>query len=315
MTSLSDFGMWYWYVGLIRVLLRAVKFHIVELIADDNVQGKAHQYPFVGHSNYVDSLAFSPKGNVLVSGSHDEAVFVWDVRAARSIRSLPAHSDPVGGVDFAYDGTLIASCSSDGLIRLWDTATGQCLRTIIHEDHAPVMSVKFAPNGKYLLAWTLDSAVRLWNYVDGRCVKTYQGHNNKSYGICGSFGTYYKYSRAYDEAPAAMIVSGDEDGSIWLWDVGTKGVLQKIEQAHKGVIFGTDTHPTSNFIVSGGQDGLVKIWQLREEEVIPQQDGVAGDIADQTISIPLELAQNSQAQTPADPMDIDENVTIKTEQS
>jgi COMPASS component SWD3 len=72
--------------------------------------------PFVGHSNYVFSLAFSPKGNMLVSGSHDEAVFVWDVRAARRMRVLPAHSDPVRGVDFVHDGTLIVSCSSDGLM-------------------------------------------------------------------------------------------------------------------------------------------------------------------------------------------------------
>lgn len=79
-------------------------------------QGKAHPIPFVGHSNYVFSLAFSPKGNMLASGSYDEAVFLWDVRAAKVMRSLPAHSDPVGGIDFVRDGTLIASCSSDGLM-------------------------------------------------------------------------------------------------------------------------------------------------------------------------------------------------------
>ena len=51
-----------------------------------------------------------------MSGSYDETIFVWDVRTARVLRSLPAHSDPVGGVDFVRDGTLIASCSSDGLM-------------------------------------------------------------------------------------------------------------------------------------------------------------------------------------------------------
>ena len=53
---------------------------------------------------------------MLVSGSYDEAVFMWDVRTGRVMRSLPAHSDPVRGVDFVRDGTLIVSCSSDGLM-------------------------------------------------------------------------------------------------------------------------------------------------------------------------------------------------------
>lgn len=72
--------------------------------------------PLKGHHNYVYCLAFSPKGNILASGSYDEAVFLWDVRAGRLMRSLPAHSDPVSGIDFCNDGTLVASCSTDGLM-------------------------------------------------------------------------------------------------------------------------------------------------------------------------------------------------------
>ena len=72
--------------------------------------------PLLGHHNYVYCLAFSPKGNILASGSYDEAVFLWDVRAGRLMRSLPAHSDPVSGIDFSRDGTLVVSCSTDGLM-------------------------------------------------------------------------------------------------------------------------------------------------------------------------------------------------------
>lgn len=81
--------------------------------------------PLLGHHNYVTTLAFSPKGNMLVSGSYDEAVFLWDVRAGRIMRALPAHSDPVGGVDFLRDGTMVVSCAGDGLVRIWDAGTGQ----------------------------------------------------------------------------------------------------------------------------------------------------------------------------------------------
>jgi COMPASS component SWD3 len=227
--------------------------------------GMAHPTPFIGHHNYVYSIAFSPKGNMLVSGSYDEAVFLWDVRAARVMKSLPAHSDPVSGVDFVRDGTLIVSCSHDGLIRIWDTATGQCLRTLVHEDNAPVTSVIFSPNGKYVLAWTLDSCIRLWNYIEGKgkCVKTYQGHKNTKYSLAGAFGTYG------GEAPHqhAFVVSGSETGEIVLWDVSSKNVLQRLN-GHTEAVLAVDTHPTEKLMASGGLDRTVRIWK---ESIPPPQ--------------------------------------------
>ena len=82
--------------------------------------GRTRLGPLQGHQNYVYCLAFSPKGNILASGSYDEAVFLWDVRAGRLMRSLPAHSDPVSGIDFCCDGTLVVSCSTDGLMYVSD---------------------------------------------------------------------------------------------------------------------------------------------------------------------------------------------------
>jgi COMPASS component SWD3 len=228
----------------------------------DTHKGLAHPTPLLGHHNYVYSLCFSPKGNMLVSGSYDEAVFLWDVRAARVMRSLPAHSDPVSSVDFVRDGTLIVSCSHDGLIRVWDTATGQCLRTIVHEDNAPVTCVRFSPNGKYILAWTLDSCIRLWNYIEGKgkCVKTYQGHVNKKYSSSGAFGTYGK------DRNHAFIASGSEEGNVLLWDVSSKKVLQKLE-GHGEAVLSVDTSPIERVIASAGLDRVVRIWRASDSEI------------------------------------------------
>ncbi|KAH7410403.1 WD40-repeat-containing domain protein [Phaeosphaeria sp. MPI-PUGE-AT-0046c] len=240
----------------------------------DPSTGLAHPTPLLGHHNYVYSLCFSPKGNMLVSGSYDEAVFLWDVRAARVMRSLPAHSDPVSSVDFVRDGTLIVSCSHDGLIRVWDTATGQCLRTIVHEDNAPVTCVRFSPNGKYILAWTLDNCMRLWNYIEGKgkCVKTYQGHTNKQYSLSGAFGTYGVGSDAGGQGEStqyAFIASGSEDGTIVLWDVSSKNILQRLE-GHVDVVLTVDTHPTEKMIASAGLDRTIRIWRAANRAV----DGV-----------------------------------------
>ena len=198
---------------------------------------------------------------MLVSGSYDEAVFLWDVRAGRVMRSLPAHSDPVGGVDFIPgDGTMVVSCASDGLIRIWDAGTGQCLRTLVDEDRKAVTGVRFSPNGRFVLAWTLDGCIRLWRYIEGKgaCVKTYQGHVNRQFSLGGTMGSYGP------GRTEAFVVSGSEDGGVLVWDVSTKEVLWKVA-AHRAPVLGVDFVRLRGgrgrgLMASGGMDRDVMIW-------------------------------------------------------
>ena len=202
---------------------------------------------------------------MIVSGSYDEAVFLWDVRSARVMRALPAHSDPVAGCDFVRDGTLIASCAGDGLIRIWDTANGQCLKTMVDEDRRAVTCVRFSPNGKFVLAWTLDSSIRLWEYVTGKKMKTYQGHENFKYSLQGTFGSYAGGTESF-------VISGSEDGSILAWDVPSKSEMMRLH-GHRGAVMGVDTFTQDDgqgLIVSGGLDKTIRIW-----EEVPSTNGEA----------------------------------------
>ena len=153
-----------------------------------------------------------------------------------------------------------ADCSR----RIWDTATGQCLRTLVHEDNAPVTSVRFSPNGKFVVAWTLDSCVRLWNYVEGRCVKTYQGHKNQKYSLGGTFGTYADGEKAF-------LASGSEDGKILTWEVTSKDILQSLD-GHEGTVLGVDTFPAKEMLASCGIDRTVRVWQASDEIDIKIED-------------------------------------------
>lgn len=193
---------------------------------------------------------------MIVSGSFDEAVFLWDVRSARVMRALPAHSDPVAGCDFIRDGSLIASCAGDGLIRIWDTVNGQCLKTMVDEDRRAVTCVRFSPNGKFVLAWTLDSSIRLWEYVTGKRMKTYQGHENSRYSLQGTFGSYAGGTESF-------VVSGSEDGSIFGWDITSKAEMMRLS-GHKGPVMGVDTLTMDDgrgLMVSGGLDKTIRIWE------------------------------------------------------
>lgn len=264
---------------------------------------------------------------MLVSGSHDEAVYLWDVRSGRIMRQLPAHSDPVAGVDFVRDGTMVVSCAGDGLIRIWDAATGQCLKTLVHEDRKAVTAVRFSPNGRYVLAWTLDGSVRLWRYMGpgGDCVKTYTGHVNERYALSGTIGEYYtsdedeedddddddEEDESNDIKPMqrrrleAFVATGSEDGSIVVWDINSKAELWRASSAHKGVVLAVDWARSADgtgLLASVGQDRSLKVWMessAEDEEQIARNE--AGGLEREMIKMEIEQ-QEENGQNEAEEM-------------
>jgi WD40 repeat protein len=105
-----------------------------------------------GHSHAVLSVAFSPDGRTLASGSGDYSIKLWDVASSLELRALPGHTVPVLSVAFSPDSRTLAPGSSDNTIKLWDVANGLELRSLT--GHAiGVGTIAFSSDGLTWLRW------------------------------------------------------------------------------------------------------------------------------------------------------------------
>jgi len=95
-----------------------------------------------GHANDVKSLAPSPDGTILVSGSADKTIKVWDMQTGGVIKTFHGHTGEVSSVSISMDCTTIASGSQDHKICLWNIQTGECYCIIQQE---LVRSICFFP--------------------------------------------------------------------------------------------------------------------------------------------------------------------------
>ena len=108
-------------IGLYSLLLIAFSVTAVAQKAELVVQ--------TGHSFFVKSVAFSPDGKTLASGSDDDTIKIWDVATGKELRTLSGHTSVVNSVAFSPDGKTLASGSGDGTIKLWEVESGKTVQT------------------------------------------------------------------------------------------------------------------------------------------------------------------------------------------
>ena len=228
----------------------------------------------VGHGSLVSSLAFSPNGKILASGSWDSSVKVWNLSNSELIYNLPASSWSVLAVAISPDSKTLANGNGYGptieseTVRLWDLGTGKLIRSI--SASAKIRAVTFSLDGKTLISGAEDKTIKIWNANDGQLLKTLSGHSE----IVTSLAV---------TSNGKNFVSGSFDKTIKLWDLQT-GELIRTFSGHSGAVTSVAINPGNKLVVSGSSDKTIKLWDLQTGELIRTFSGHSGAVTSVAIS-------------------------------
>ena len=200
-----------------------------------------------GHDHMVMSLAFSPDGKTLLSGSWDKSAKLWDTTNGKELLAVSASNSPVVCVAFAPDGKRFASGDNRNTVTLWETASGK-KQLAIKGSEDWVCSFVFSPDGKQLALRGKGYVIELWDAARGTELRTLQGH------LGGVRSTAFS-------PDGKSLASGSWDKTIKFWDTATGKTMLTLK-GHSKPVTSIAFSPNGKRLVSGGDDGVIKLWDI-----------------------------------------------------
>ena len=204
-----------------------------------------------GHTEGVASVAFSPDGTLLASGSWNDTVKLWDVSTERQIATLPSKQPTL--VAFSPDGKTLAVGTRYfyNTVELWDVATQERIATLGHRA-VVFYTVSFSPDGKTLAVGTWDNTVELWDVATQERIATL-GHEAVVNAVSFS-------------PDGTLLASGSRDNTVKLWDVANRERIATL--GHGAEVDAVSFSPDGTLLASGSGDGTVKLWDVATRDQI-----------------------------------------------
>ncbi len=205
------------------------------------------------HKDLIYTIAFSPDGKTLASGSYDRVIKLWAIPSPANnspLQTLTDHSDAVYSLAFHPNGKLLASGAADRAVKIWDVATGQRLYTL-SDSTDWVYAVAWSPNGSQLAAGGVDRSLRVWdaNTEGGKLVSSVFAHEKPVTRIL--FGP-----------KGESVFTIGEDRIIKSWNAKTL-TESLVFPAQPEAVLSAALHPDGRQLAIGRFDGVVQLLDAK----------------------------------------------------
>ncbi len=223
------------------------------------VNGNFHRgklfYTYKRHSDNVNTLAWSPDGKYIASGSGDETVQVWNSSDGKQVYTHPGPARAwwdwgkraIQALAWSPDNQYIASAGTDGTVQVWKaTDRKQIYLYKGHSSGERINALAWSPDGKRIASGSADDTVQVWDALDGKNVYTYHGHSEDINALAWS-------------PDGKRIASGSADDTVQVWDAQT-GSHEQTYTRHHDDVTSVKWSPNGEYIASGSKDGTVQVW-------------------------------------------------------
>lgn len=204
------------------------------------------------HTGQVSNLSTTPDFRMVITGSDDKTLRLWDLETGECLKTLSGHFDHVLAVSISPDGSRAISGSRDGTIYFWNLENGS--RIYEPKMHSgSVYSVSIGVDGRLAASGSYDKTIRIWDFEQGECLNVLKGHA----------GPVNSVSITTD---GLRVLSGSEDGTLRLWDIVSGECLMIYNNTYKRPVNAVSITPNGKFAISSSYGGSINLWNLENGE-------------------------------------------------